>query len=258
MTVAHSIKYPWKSTPKSKLFPRGLRSDFITIWHVDPETDGSDDSCGWFMRARHGNKETLEKIVKRFEFDWDRTFTSDGTGKTYFCGLFCPNGEPFLSTQAIALNLFYTAALEYFKDWNKATRFMQRNVFEILFFSENPTDSLHDGIIQKFGADTKREERIRSMASCIYSWILRKERPWYKHPKWHIHHWKIQCHPLQKLKRKLFSRCCKCGSSFRWNERVVSHQWDSDGPRWFKGERALECEKCSGTVVCIKPETATT
>ena len=32
-TVAHEIKL--------------LGHYFITIWHVDPETDGTDDSCGW-------------------------------------------------------------------------------------------------------------------------------------------------------------------------------------------------------------------
>ena len=49
MTVAFEVKYPWrdKSSGTTKLFPKGYRRTFITVWHVDPETDGSDDSCGW-------------------------------------------------------------------------------------------------------------------------------------------------------------------------------------------------------------------
>lgn len=51
-TVAFEIKYPWRGEP-SKFWPKGYRSSFITIWHVDPERDGTDDSCGWFIRGRH-------------------------------------------------------------------------------------------------------------------------------------------------------------------------------------------------------------
>lgn len=43
MTVAFEIKLPFRSE-KNKY------KSLITIWHVDPEKDGSDDSCGWFIR----------------------------------------------------------------------------------------------------------------------------------------------------------------------------------------------------------------
>ena len=42
MTVAFDIKYPWWR--KSSLFPKGYHSSFITIWHVDPDIRGDDDS----------------------------------------------------------------------------------------------------------------------------------------------------------------------------------------------------------------------
>lgn len=51
-TVAHEIKSPFQDKP-SKLFPKGYRHSLVTIWHVDPERDGTDDSCGWFIRGRH-------------------------------------------------------------------------------------------------------------------------------------------------------------------------------------------------------------
>ena len=54
-TLAHKIKSPFKN--KS-----GYRNSLISIWHVDPETDGTDNSCGWFMRARHGDDKVLEEI----------------------------------------------------------------------------------------------------------------------------------------------------------------------------------------------------
>lgn len=259
LTLAFTIKSPFRKT--SKMFPNGYRNPLIEIWHEDPCRDGSDDSCGWFQRSRHGDKEVLERIVKRFEFDWDRTYSpsredhdeedGDFKPKTYFCGYFQPDGMPHLSPIGIVLNLFFLAALEVFKDDRKrADRFMRGHLFDIMLFTENPTDSLFDGLTRKFErgcgeAQTpqRRTDRIHSMASCIYAWILRAERPWWKHPKWHVHHWRIRIPVLQALRRFLFSRCQKCGGRFKWGETPVSHQWERPRPRafeWLRGERDIE------------------
>ena len=50
MTVAFEIKYPWRKYrgPQPNNFLSNYRESFITIWHIDPERDGSDDSCDWF------------------------------------------------------------------------------------------------------------------------------------------------------------------------------------------------------------------
>lgn len=164
------------------------------LWHNDPCRGGrGDDSCGWFKRAHHGDPAVLKKIVNLFSFDWDRTFTSDGTGKTYMCGLFMPDGHPALSVHAIAINLFFLAALEVFPARRNALRYLNSHLFEILFFAENQIDSLYDSITRKFGEGDSREDRIRKMASCIYGYILRDIQPWWQHPRWHVHHWRITC-----------------------------------------------------------------
>lgn len=58
MTVAFEIRYPWKAykNPRNE-FEKNYRSSFITIWHVDPEKGGSDDSCDWFWRNALTNRE---------------------------------------------------------------------------------------------------------------------------------------------------------------------------------------------------------
>jgi hypothetical protein len=234
MTVAFDIKYPWKDKT-------GYRNTFITIWHVDPETDRSDDSCGWFLRPRHLDKKVLDKIVKEFSFDWDGFFETED--KKYNCGLFLENGQPHFSVIGITINLFYKAALEVFRSrqkgsgykyQKKAMRYIQRNLAEILFFAENPVDSLFNSITRKFEEGCKeeytpqaREDRIRSMAGVVYSYIERDLRPWYKHPRWHIHHWKIQIHPLPKISRFLFDRCCICGKRFGYRESPIGN-WEGN------------------------------
>lgn len=181
----------------------------FSLWHQDPcnKPGCGDDSCGWFMRASHGKKKVLEEIIKRIDFDFDRTWTSD-LQHTYHCGLFCPNGDPHFSVQGVVLNMFYSAAWCYFKDkhgstdaaWRKSRQWMQNNLFQILIFAENPTDSLFDEITGKFriacGEEWNRDKALSVYASCIYGWILREQRPWWKHPRWHVYHWRISCRPF--------------------------------------------------------------
>lgn len=53
LTVAFEIRYPWRQRGWRKYkdeFSRTYHQPFITIWHKDPETDGTDDSCDWFWR----------------------------------------------------------------------------------------------------------------------------------------------------------------------------------------------------------------
>lgn len=250
MTVAHEIRYPWRAYSRAKArgeFERNYRHPFITIWHVDPETDGSDDSCGWFMRERHGKPEVLERIKKRYADDWDRVFVSDESSKFYPVGYFKPDGTPRLSVQGIVLNLFFLAALEHFGGREKAVRFMQRNMFELMWFAENTVDSLHNAIARTFGINEHetKGDRIAFFAGVVYGWILRESRPWYRHPKWHVWHWRLQVHPWQKFRRWALTRCSVCGRPFAYGESPVTNNWNSPKPRLFRGEVGLMHSSCA-------------
>lgn len=232
-TVAFEIPNPFRW--RKRFDGKWAMETLATVWHVDPETDGTDDSCGWFMRARHGDKETLEKIRGRFEFEWDAEYG----------GWFRPDGSPRLSVQGIVFNMIFLAALEHFGGKrDRAMRFCRRNLAEIVLFAENNCDSLHDGITQRYGAE-KRDDRVKSFAGCTYSWILRAERPWYRHPRWHIHHWRIQVHAIQAFKRWAFSRCAACGKRFPWGYAPISSSWYGTGPRWFRSEKGVCHHACA-------------
>lgn len=50
---------------------------FITIWHVDPETDGSDDSCGWpWPKLTQRERDYAESLITN-EFDNLRHWFAD-------------------------------------------------------------------------------------------------------------------------------------------------------------------------------------
>lgn len=220
-------KITWRSRPV-----------ICRIWHVDPCNKGhGDDSCGWFMRAHHGDQDTLKKIAGDILFDM----------KSEASPMFSKTGDPVLSSIGVTLNFFLHGAFRHFGNRDKAMRWMQRNLCELLIFAENPVDSMNSSIQGRYGEDREpMEERARRFAAVVYGWILRETRPWYKHPRWHIWHWELQFPWWQQLCRWLFSRCKDCGRRFRYGESVSARNWDSDRPGWFKPERDKTCSDCSG------------
>lgn len=203
MTVAHEIYMGAKKKKNGH-----YKSPLITIWHVDPEKDGTDDSCGWFKRKRHLNKELYQKVLSDFEFEFKHnTWFNEG-------------GYPNFSVMGVTLCMYSRAAWTYFiwknngnpsgKANRKYKAFMNKYLFEFLHFAENSIDSLHDSIFMKYGVE-KKEDRIEHFTSIVLADIIRKDTKWWQHPRWHIHHWKIQLHPLQNLKRRYWAKCCICG-----------------------------------------------
>lgn len=64
MTQAFQISQFWRRKNKW-----GFRPAFITIWHVDPERGGSDDSCDWFGRKLTKREQAYADHLIDNEFD---------------------------------------------------------------------------------------------------------------------------------------------------------------------------------------------
>jgi hypothetical protein len=93
-----------------------------------------------------------------------------------------------------------------------------------------------------------RQEHFYGILCGIARSILSDRRPRWKHPRWHIWHWRIQVPLIQSIKRAFFDRCCKCGKGFRWGESVIG---DWNGTRIWHDR----CDDSSKTVK--PPETIT-
>lgn len=217
------------------------RTPFLTIWHRDPEKDGTDDSCGWFMRERHGDKAMLGKIKKAIEFDFDRTYQDEESNVIYYTGYFHPKaGTPNLSTMAIVLDMFSKAAWEFFNyNRKKQKKWMKENLYDILHFAENTTDSLKDEVLGTFrfgtGTEWKKEEALNHYVSVIYGYLLRSNRKWHQHPRWHFWHWQFQFPVLQGFWKKYFKKCDVChkrgfGTTYGYGDWNGTKSW---------------CEKCN-------------
>lgn len=248
-TVAFEIKNP---LAKKR---HGYKPSLITIWHHDPEKDGTDDSCGWFMRDRHLPKGVIEKVASEFESEWDSSHKGEN-GFIYNCGWFNKHGENVLSVRGIVLDMYIYAAkivlnpndkISPGKMWKKAWRFVNKNYAEIMYFAENNRDSMRDNIVRKFeiGCNVeytkeKRTEMINHCASIIACDVARRNRPWYKAPRWHIWHWKIQFHPIQNFKRRYLLKCSVCGK--RGFKSSPMSDWNGT-KRWHQ-----ECDNSRKTI----------
>ena len=149
-----------------------VRTRFFNLWHCDPESDGTDDSCDWSHRRL--SKEERAEAFALITNDIDNL-------NMFFCGIEDCDRKTIMLSQ-----------------WRVARRFY-------------------------------------------------RPRPWYRHPRWHLWHWKIQWQFGQTLARYLFSRCSKCGGRFSWGESPIG-PWSGDGPRFFRGERNVFHQGCDTSV----------
>lgn len=246
-TMAFDIKYPWPSRHG------GYHDSFITIWHNDPEKPGTgnrtDDSCGWFDRTPGEYADAVKYLLADQSLMHEVKLVierRDLTKAPFYEGI----SERQLiyhrlsAADSLAVVWLVAQELELRRWWNGQdgksgahgshwlrlfTR--QRNIISIAAsLALNPLDNLSS------------VEEPEAMVRLIAAALNRHFRPWWRHPRWHVHHWSIQVHPLQTLKRFLFERCDHCRKGYRWGYSPVGN--------W--GGTATWHHECYGAVV-LKP-----
>jgi hypothetical protein len=244
MTVAFEVRAPWFRCDRH--FPSGrYHPALVTVWHVDPETDGSDDSCDWFGRKLTPAGRALAKEMAEWEEKFPYYFTRPSTVQN-------PEYPTLRSispgdTLAFVLSVFWTAA------WRLERRDLSaRDIRRAIGVSVTPDDNFQGSFTRK--EQTQDKEVVFAMVIAAY---LRGRRPWYRHPRFHLHHWKVQVHAVQRLKRWLFSRCASCGRRFRYGEAPVSGSWHGTGPRWFRGEPNVRHSECAHAAAMNAPAPGT-
>jgi len=242
MTQAFEVKQFWRR----KSGQWGYKPPFVTVWHVDPETDGSDDSCGW-------SRPCLSKNQR----DRINSIAGDEAREPWFqqyCGkrIESPTEAETLLRQAFMLVGKIFSKEHLCKPPVKPVTFQEASAWACAMLA-NPVDNFRGSLSFLPGWHSNNEKdnehdrqyTAEKFFSCIGSFILRERRPWYRHPRWHFWHWKLQIHPLEQFKRWAFSRCADCGKGFKWGESPWTNSWNSDGPQWFKSERDVHHSDCS-------------
>lgn len=243
MTLAHEIKYPWHKNPRrprredetefSYEFDQQYRETFITVWHVDPEFHGSDDSCGWFTPPF---PKEVRDICKSLAVDearepWFMALAEKQNADPVLCeqllfGAFLLVSRCLVNRHVIRRPVSVEKAMRWASDGthNSIDNFRS----SLCFVSGYHSNSYRVGKLNTEEEDRFwREKQAESLFGAIAGWILRDLRPWYKHPRWHFWHWKLQVHPLQLLRRRMFDRCDKCGGHFTYGETPIG-QWSGN------------------------------
>jgi len=174
------------------------------IWHIDPERvvpgRRQDDSCGWFPRDLTPE---LERAVNELcGGGWAdlRQRISDAFDLWYI-----PN-EKYPTLREMPMHVAYSTHLMTLM-WIDRLAFKRgrrneptaRLVRLASWLAFSTVDNLN------LVADQTPERYIRQLAAAY----RREIRPWWKHPRWHIHHWKVSFDLARNL-RRMFERCATC------------------------------------------------
>jgi hypothetical protein len=197
------------------------------IWHVDPEWDGSDDSCGFsYAKLAREEREKASQVAKEMSGKLEGMFGQSSTGK-YFA---------LKSSFEMIIGGFEVVAWRIFRKQIKA-----RHLPLVLSAACSPTDNMQSLI--KMPIDQIDLERFFMLLARNFKTY---DRRWWDSPRLHVHHWKVQLPWLQNLKRWLFSRCAGCRHRFSFGYAPVSNQRNGKGPQWFRSESGVYHHECHG------------
>lgn len=165
----------------------------IQLWHVDPEKDGTDDSCGWafpkLTKDQLAQMETMAELEARkpwFQSCMEREIRDPCAAESLLFGVFV----------AVARRLG-----------------LRIDVGQIgLLCSElvhDPFENLRDslchlpGYHSNFKEDREDQRRYTAMRlfCCVARNLMREQRPWWRHPRWHVRHWQLNIPALHALRR---------------------------------------------------------
>lgn len=198
--------------PKYDTWLYRLIGEQFALWHVDPETDGSDDSCGWFAPKKFplGAEKLIDEMVKdEASHPWYATADLRIRDPRYRYYEARPG-----DALALTIGAYRHVA------WRLHHRPLSTLMLEeAISLATNQWDNINSAFA------TDKPEDIKRFFWIIVRNYLRHRRPWYRHPRWHVHHWRLQIVLWQKFRRAWFDRCSKCGKGYSWNYYPCGN-WD--------------------------------
>lgn len=229
-TLAFEIFWPWQYAVMAwrKLWRMKHRyfTPAVMIWHLDPEKDGTDNSCGW--GTPHLTEREWTTLKKEADYCFEKhTFE---------------NSEQKTDVPSLVWGIAWVV------NWHLWRRKMGvRETAHVMDLVGNPLDNIRWSVEY-----CKTKDDLRGLFRIVAQTFKRARRPWYRHPKWHVHHWRIQITFLDRLRRRLFDRCGTCDKPFGRREFPIASQWDTRHAAtrwgrvkdWFRPMEKLYHSKC--------------
>lgn len=191
------------------------------VWHNDAEKPGTgnrrDDSCGWFDRTPGEYADAVRYLLRDQSFMHDVNLIVARKVETvapFYEGISerVISYPRLSSADTLALCLMVARYLELRRWWNgqdgksgahgsrwRKLATKERRVDDVAMdLALNPLDNL--------STPDSAEQTVRLIAAALN----RKFKPWWRHPRWHVHHWQINFDLPRNLKR-MFQPCAGCG-----------------------------------------------
>lgn len=198
----------------------------FNVWHVDPcknvPYQRDDDSCGWFDRGpgdyASAVRSTLEDEGVRKMVD----ITVQGRLPAhlgYHENLPIHVGAAIYKTIAMDLEYGRRSHMRTHGHYS-SQRAYERRMRETLYVAETLALSSVDNLLHI--------HEYPRLVTLIAAALNRHFRPWWKHPRWHVHHWKITWALPYNLRRAFIDRCAHCRKVIGWGKSplVMGHGKD--------------------------------
>lgn len=169
---------------------------FVQIWHKDPCSDGSDDSCGWSYPKL---SEDQRKAMRNLGF-WEgqeRHFLIHAAKENPGDRLLNESmyrSQILMVARVLGIKMSFDAAAKMAAEKNAMGRCdgMKRMFCFLPGWHTNYTED-------------RVQDRVDQWAqSCmsVARQLLLARRPWYRHPRWHVYHWRITSRTLARIFRR--------------------------------------------------------
>ena len=261
-TVAWELRLPffWRE--------RWRRPCLLTIWHNDPEADGTDDSCCVRKRIFKKHKGLLrclggdEARNPWFRRERAKEPSSPADAEALLRGAMwyvatCLRLDKwswlhrritFRECEQLACELIHNgvdnvrSSLCLLPGWHTNDRNPDGPPAEELDIEDHAGHEresrrpAHDVRYPKEASEYWRREVSEGFFFMIAKILSRETARWWQHPRWHFWHWSFQVHAWQRFKRRFIERCSRCGVRYRGRSDVFS---DWGGKTW--------CGDCQGS-----------
>lgn len=190
------------------------------IWHIDPERPApgqrTDDSCGWFDRRPGEYADAVAYLLNDQSFMHDLRLILarrepmpypfyEGISERHMTGLRLPAGE------ALAFTVMISRELELRRWWNgqNGKAGAHSAGWRRMFMRRRPVSDEAESLALNSTDNLSHVDDPEGAVRLIAAALNRKFRPWWKHPRWHVHHWQVNFDLVRNLKR-MFQPCATC------------------------------------------------
>lgn len=165
----------------------------FTVWHRD--RGGDDGACGWSYPHL-----TEDEILRIRDFAWWEE------RDPYF--LRCPSKGMFHGSRHEAECLYRQLVLLTARAIRLKITLDQATLIAIERTSIGGFEDAARAFCYQPGYHTNHDEDKKGDRQDRFAWVMcsvardlkARFRPWYRHPRWHVHHWRVTVHPWNRFR----------------------------------------------------------